>query len=84
MEEYGLDGAVGRVVGGGGRHQLGVALEEEVHLAQELVHFDGGEELGKLAGDLPETLGGRGGILLNTTADYSNIFRHHADTGGGG
>ena len=62
VEEDGLDGAVGRVVGGGGGHQLGVAVEEEVHLSQEVVHFDGREELGQLAGDLPETLGGRGGI----------------------
>ena len=53
MEQNGLDGTVGCVVGGRGGHQLGVAVEEKVNLSQELVHFEGGEELGQLAGDLP-------------------------------
>lgn len=32
MEEDGFDGAVGCVLWGGGGHQLGVALEEEVDI----------------------------------------------------
>ena len=37
MEEDGFNGAVGRVLRGWRRHQLGVALEEEVDLPKELV-----------------------------------------------
>ena len=56
MEEDGFDGAVGCVLRCGGRHQLGVALEEEVDLIQELVKVQGGEELRKLPSYLPDAL----------------------------
>ncbi len=60
VEEDSLDRAVGCVVGSGGGDDLGVLLEEQVDFLQELVHVDRGEELGELASDLPDTLGGGG------------------------
>ena len=58
MKQDSLDSPVRHVLGGGTRHNLSVAFEEELNLFEQLVHVDGGEELRYLTGYLPQTLCG--------------------------
>ena len=53
MKQDCLDCPVRHVLRGGACNHLRVAFEEEFNLLEQLVHVDGGEELGYLTGDLP-------------------------------